>query len=222
MPEFVPRLDILPPAQRALWDELHATPPQFTLYGGTALALHLGHRQSVDFDFFSSAPFEPSQLLASVAYLKDAHVIDAGLNTLTCRVDRGDPIKLQFFGGLPLASIEARFQTFPGAVLIASLIDLAATKIKVLPERSERKDYLDIAALLEHGMKLPVMLAAANAVYGSSYNPLLSLKALTYFDDVAILPDDVKTRLTEASLAVELDQLPAIVPRYPRLQGQDS
>ena len=60
---FRPRLDILPDAQRALWPELAATPPEFTLYGGTAIALQLGHRQSVDFDFFGSAAFAPDALV---------------------------------------------------------------------------------------------------------------------------------------------------------------
>lgn len=49
---FTPRLDILPPAQRSLWPHLAQVPGHFVLYGGTAIALHLGHRQSVDFDFF--------------------------------------------------------------------------------------------------------------------------------------------------------------------------
>src|SRR5262245_60249590 len=50
---FDPRLDILPDAQRELWPQLSAAPRlSFVLYGGTAVALHLGHRQSVDFDFF--------------------------------------------------------------------------------------------------------------------------------------------------------------------------
>ena len=49
MPTFQPRLDILPAAQRKLWCELGATPDHFTLYGRTALALRLGHRQSADF-----------------------------------------------------------------------------------------------------------------------------------------------------------------------------
>ena len=56
---FKPRLDILPPAQRALWSEVDATPEHFTLYGGTALALRLGHRQSLDFAFFSRVAFDP-------------------------------------------------------------------------------------------------------------------------------------------------------------------
>jgi hypothetical protein len=55
MPTFQPRHDILPPP-RALWAEPDATPDHFTLYDGTALALRLGHRQSVDFDFFSRTP----------------------------------------------------------------------------------------------------------------------------------------------------------------------
>jgi hypothetical protein len=50
MTTFHPRLDILPPPQRTLWPELDPTPDHFTLYGGTALVLRLGHRQSVDFE----------------------------------------------------------------------------------------------------------------------------------------------------------------------------
>ena len=42
--DFAPRLDILSPPQRRLWDELVAVPREFVLYDGTALALHLGHR----------------------------------------------------------------------------------------------------------------------------------------------------------------------------------
>ncbi|HEY1260569.1 MAG TPA: nucleotidyl transferase AbiEii/AbiGii toxin family protein, partial [Stellaceae bacterium] len=69
MMTFQPRLDILPAPQRTLWQELDATPNHFTLYGGTALALRLGHRQSLDFDFFSRAPFDPVGLMQGVPYL---------------------------------------------------------------------------------------------------------------------------------------------------------
>ena len=47
---FEPRLDILAEPQRELWPELDAVPPEFVMYGGTALALHLGHRMSDDFE----------------------------------------------------------------------------------------------------------------------------------------------------------------------------
>jgi hypothetical protein len=53
---FHPRLDMLPKPQQNLWPELAQTPRDFALYGGTAIALRLGHRQSVDCDFFRGNP----------------------------------------------------------------------------------------------------------------------------------------------------------------------
>src|SRR6266536_536378 len=104
---LIPRLDILPPAQRRLWPELAATPADFTLYGGTAIALRLGHRQSNDFDFFSPIGFAPGTLLDDVPYLRDAVVRQSQANTLTCSVDRGGPVLLSFFGGLTLGQVAA-------------------------------------------------------------------------------------------------------------------
>ena len=80
MPRFIPNLSMLPPPQLRLWLELDSTPDHFTLYGGTAFALRLGHRVSVDFDFFSSQsedvpklPHEVrNRLLAAVAAVDPA------------------------------------------------------------------------------------------------------------------------------------------------------
>ena len=66
---FAPNLTILHAPQRTLWAELAATPDTFTLYGGTGLALRLGHRSSVDFDFFSNASFDPERLAEQIVYL---------------------------------------------------------------------------------------------------------------------------------------------------------
>ncbi len=71
---FTPHLEILPASQRALWNELHATPEHFTLYGGTALALQFGHRKSVDFDFFTRESFEADNLIGSIPYLADVEL----------------------------------------------------------------------------------------------------------------------------------------------------
>lgn len=64
-----PRVDLLPSAQRSLWPRLKAVPADFMLYGGTALALRLGHRESVDFDFFSDRSFTPAELQAEIPLL---------------------------------------------------------------------------------------------------------------------------------------------------------
>jgi hypothetical protein len=74
---FAPRLDILPAPQLALWHELPAIPRQFVLYGGTALALRLGHRISVDFDFFASLPLDHAQL-ESIGLVREAVTIQHG------------------------------------------------------------------------------------------------------------------------------------------------
>ena len=103
---FVPRLDILPDAQRRLWPELARTPDNFTLYGGTAIALRLGHRQSADFYFFAlTSSFEPDSLLEKLPYLKGARVRQSSADTLTVTVDRAGPVQLSFFGGLGLGQI---------------------------------------------------------------------------------------------------------------------
>lgn len=100
------KLEILPQAQRRLWNELKNTPQEFVLYGGTALALRLGHRTSEDFDFFSNRPFLPDVLRQAIGYLQDAEMRQFEENTLTAMVDRDGPVKVSFFGGLKLNRVQ--------------------------------------------------------------------------------------------------------------------
>jgi hypothetical protein len=216
---FTPNLSALPAAQRALWRELEATPDSFTLYGGTALALYLGHRTSVDFDFFSNAAFDPDHLANSLAYLKYAERIQVAPNTLTCRVDRDGPVLVSFFGDLNLGQVAAREQLAEMKLYVASLLDIAGTKAAVVQKRAEFKDYLDIDALLRHGIDLPTILAAGAVVYGRQFNPLVTLKALSYFDDLPGLSPEVRTRLTAAVAAVDVTQLPTLTA-HTRRRGE--
>lgn len=209
---LIPRLDILPAAQRALWPELSATPQDFTLYGGTAIALRLGHRASADFDFFGRTGFDPDQLLATVPYLADARVLQREENTLTCRVTRGGPILVSFFGLPTIGRIEEPTPVEGPGLKIASLIDLAGMKVSVVQKRAQAKDYVDIDALLSAGISLPSALAAGRAIYGSAFEPQITLKALTYFGDgdLPSLPAHFQRRLAAAATAVDLDNLPII------------
>jgi Nucleotidyl transferase AbiEii toxin, Type IV TA system len=216
---FVPNLATLPAAQRALWPELRATPDTFTLYGGTALALRLGHRSSVDFDFFSNEPFDADLLARDLTYLRDAERVQAAPNTLTCRVDRGGPVLLSFFGGLGLGQVAAPEQADDILLHVASLLDIAGTKAAVVQKRAEVKDYLDIDAILRHGVDLPSVLAAGTVVYGRGFNPLITLKALSYFEDLPALPIAVRARLRKAVEAVDATKLPALTP-YARRPGE--
>lgn len=210
---FSPRLDILPPSQRRLWPELIEVPGEFVLYGGTAIALHLGHRQSVDFDFFGNRGLDPTSLALAIPFLAGATITQREPNTLSCVVERGGEVKLSFFGVPGLARLRPPLVAPDNGLKIASLLDLAGTKASVVQMRAEAKDYIDIDAMLLDGrIDLPAALASARALYGVQYNPQITLKALSYFDDgnVGTLPGKVKDRLARAASAVDLDKLPVI------------
>ena len=209
---FTPDLTILPAPQLQLWPELDSTPEHFTLYGGTALALRFGHRASVDFDFFTNQPFDPDALADALAYLKGTERVQVAPNTLKCRVERGGPVLVSFFGGLGLGQAAPRDQVEGKTLYVASLLDLAGTKVAVVQKRAEAKDYLDIDALLRHGIDLPTALAAGMIVYGRSFNPMITLKALSFFDDVPALPAEVRRRLSAAVGEVDPTNLPPLTP----------
>jgi len=202
---FAPKLSVLPAAQRAVWSDLKPLASRFVLYGGTALALRLGHRQSEDFDFFADAPVNPDELLNSLPLLKGATVRQKAANTLTVTVHRSQPVKISFFG-LSLRRVKNPEATSDGVARVASLLDIAACKMAVVQSRSESKDYLDVAALLKNGVTLADALGAAQAVYGEQFNPLITLKALNYFGDgdLAALPEAVKQSLRAAAAIKEV------------------
>ena len=198
---FDPKLEILPSAQRSLWGELKQTPQNFVLYRGTAMALRLGHRQSEDFDFFSNEGFEPSALLRTLAYLREARIDQRGDNILMVVVDRRGPVKVSFFGDVRMNHVEEPDRLTDNQLQIASLLDLTATKPKTVQQRTEAKDYRDIAAALESGIVLSLAIAAARAIYGKTFNAMVTLKALTYFRDGNLYKSPSQyTRTTSDSL----------------------
>ena len=208
---FAPRLDILPPPQRRLWPALAEAPAHFVLYGGTALALRLGHRASEDFDFFSAVGFRPDELLRQLRFAERAEVTQTAPNTLTFRTAAPNEVKCSFFGGLRLRQLEPPSRASDTGLRVASLRDLMAVKLNTLAQRAEAKDYLDVHALLRAGCSLAEGLAWARAVHGGEFNPALPLKALTYFEDgdLPTLPVEIKQDLRAAVRAVtEVPDLP--------------
>jgi hypothetical protein len=197
-----PRLDCLPAAQQVLWPQLGEVGDEFVLYGGTALALQLGGRLSVDFDFFSPQPFEPEKLAAKYSFLKGAPLLQRAAATATFSVPVGsDDVKISFFGTLEFGRVGTPVRFADNRICAAALLDLAAQKVKVVQVRAEAKDYLDVCALLREGIHLEEALGAAAALY-PGFNPAVSLKALGYFADVPQVPWDVRRDLTSAAIRV--------------------
>jgi hypothetical protein len=182
---FTPRMQILPEAQRELWPQLRAAHELgFVLYGGTAIALRLGHRTSIDFDFFSELPLNKAAITARFPFMTDATTIQEGEDTLTVLAHFGNEpsVKVSFFSTIDFGRIGAPQMTTDGVMLIASLEDLLATKLKVIMQRVEAKDYRDIAAILATGEALYDGLGGANALFGKRFQPSECLKALVYFE----------------------------------------
>jgi hypothetical protein len=120
-------------------------------------------------------------------------------------------VKLSLFGAITFGRVGEPATTDDGVLRVASFLDLAGTKIKVLLQRVEAKDYLDVAALLGTGCSLEQILGAARALFGASFNPLLAQKTLAYFEggDLAGLPEGTKRLLvTEAMRDVVVQALP--------------
>ncbi len=223
MKHFSPHLEILPAPQRALWNELSEVSREFVLYGGTALALHLAHRKSVDFDLFGSRALDLAQIEQGISFLKGANIIQRDKNTLSAIVDRGGPVKVSFFGVPSLPRLSAAVVAKDNGLGVASLLDLAGTKASVVQVRAEAKDYIDIDALITVGkVDLPLALSAAQGLYGSTFNPQITLKALSFFDDgdLTLLPEEIKLRLATAAREVDLDHLPDI-DKFSRQIDQD-
>jgi hypothetical protein len=211
--DFQPRLSILPLPQRRLWEELRAVPGEFVLYGGTALALHLNHRQSVDCDFFGNCLFDPYVLARRIEFLADATITQQEPNTLSATVDRDGPVNVSFFGFPDIVRLRPPHIASDNGLQIASLFDLAGTKAAVVQQRAEAKDYLDLDALFQDGrIDLPAALAGARAIYGPQFNPQITLKALSFFGDgnLSRVPPDMQDRLARAARSVDLDRLPEI------------
>jgi hypothetical protein len=213
---FKPRIEILPAAQQRLWRELGAVASMgFVLYGGTAIALRLGHRASVDFDFFSEAPLDRQAIHAAFPFIAQATVLQDERNAFSVLVPYGDSVhthvKVSFFGTIAFGRVGVPDRTDDGVLLVASLDDLMATKLKVVLQRAEAKDYRDISTMLQRSVSLAKGLASASVLFAPTFQPSESLKALVYFEDgdLSTLTHDEKSTLVQAVSTVR--QLPSAV-----------
>jgi hypothetical protein len=140
--------------------------------------LRLGHRQSEDFDFFSNVAFAPDSLRKRVQYMQGAEVSQSEANTLTVIVHQDGPVKISFFGGLNLNRVQDPDVTPDNEIQVASMLDIAATKLATIQQRAQARDYEDLAAIVGAGISLAGALGVGTAAYGKEFNGDLSLKHL--------------------------------------------
>jgi predicted nucleotidyltransferase component of viral defense system len=156
----------------------------FYLAGGTALALQMGHRDSIDFDFFSEQPINTQKLFENLREIFKEHSlvkIQEEADTLSVVID--ERIKLSFF---------SYFHPLLGELIdeeylrIAGIKDIACMKLSAITGRASNKDYVDLYYIL-HTMPLSHLLILAEQKF-DSLDANLILKSLVYFEDVTHEP----------------------------------
>jgi hypothetical protein len=182
-PCLEPRRDVLPLAQNQIWSSLApALQLNFVLYGGTAIALHLGHRESLDFDFFRSDPLDKDQIRANFQFVRGAAILQDAPDTMAILAGTAaGPVKVSFFGSIGFGRVSDPLRTCDDILLVAALDDLMATKLKAILDRAEAKDYRDIAEMISAGVSLAAGLSAFKQMFHGE--PAQVLRAIGYFDD---------------------------------------
>lgn len=160
------------------------------------------------FDFFSDRSLDRAALESAFPFLARSTILQDERESLgllvPCTGAEGEHVKVSFFGAIRFGRVGQPDATEDGVHQVASLDDLMATKLKVVLQRAEAKDYRDIVAMLRAGVKLSVGLAAARALFGPQFQPSESLKALVYFGDgdLSALSDEDRSLLVEAASTV--------------------
>lgn len=172
--------DILDAKRRQVLPLLKNFKADFYLAGGTGLALQLGHRDSIDFDFFSPKPINTIALYKKIKDIFTGHKIEKvqeEKDTLTIFIDDG--IKISFFSySYKLIGKVIQEENLN----IASIIDIACMKLSAIVSRATNKDYVDLYFILQDLPLGEILEPLKNKFPDLDIN--LALKSLVYFKDV--------------------------------------
>lgn len=152
----------------------------FGLVGGTAIALQIGHRRSIDFDLFSSREFNNGKIRNMI--IKSGHKIgkvykdEAGQFTFFVN-------KVQFtFFHYPF-KIEFS-KHFEKILRMPDLLTLAAMKAYALGRRAKWKDYVDLYFIINKYHSIKKITARAKDIFKNEFNERIFREQLTYFKDI--------------------------------------
>lgn len=185
--------EVITPAVEQTLQDLKETSvlENFYLAGGTGLALQVGHRKSVDLDFFSRESFNEDLLLQRVQNLSDFALVSKDAQTLHAEIR---DVKVSFLGfSYPLLF---PFNEFLG-VNVADAREIACMKVNAISGRGTRRDFIDLyVASQEYGLG-QIMEWFKEKYTQARYSMVHVLKSLTYFDEAE--KDPMPGMLTDIS-----------------------
>lgn len=152
---------------------------EYYLVGGTAIALYIGHRRSIDFDLFKLSGINHKKNLGKLSasgfeYTVTRHVMEQ-MNLIV------NDVKVTFFQYPFAVEPTNRFETY---FRMPSLLQLAAMKAYALGRRSKWKDYVDLFFLLSEHLGLTDISTCATELFGELYSEKMFRSQLCYFDDI--------------------------------------
>lgn len=171
--------EILNDDQMSLLPVIREFKREYYLVGGTAIALYLGHRRSIDFDLFK---FSMISAKKNIEKLSRSNVDFTITRNVTEQLNLiANNVKMTFFQ-YPF-QIEAK-NDFEKVIRIPDLLDLAAMKAYALGRRSKWKDYVDLYFLLKDKFTLQQIIDRAIMIFGDLFSDKLFRSQLSYFDDI--------------------------------------
>lgn len=172
--------DILDKERKDILPILENFKSRFYLAGGTALALQLGHRDSIDFDFFTDKPLDTNKLFLEVSKLFDGFKIQKTQEEKdTLSIFLNDKIKISFFT-YPYNIVDQLIDS--GYFRLASTKEIGCMKLSAITGRAEMKDYVDLYFILQTAGLAELLKLAEKKFPGLDKN--LILKSMAYFEDI--------------------------------------
>lgn len=152
---------------------------EFYLVGGTAIALHLGHRRSIDFDLFKLNPLRLKKIIDTIVASKYPYEVTRRVTEqLNVTINN---VKFTFYQ-YPF-EINAT-KKLDDILRLPSLLDLAAMKAYALGRRSKWKDYVDLYYIIKGHFSVKQISERSTDIYGQLFSEKLFRVQLSYFDDI--------------------------------------
>lgn len=153
---------------------------KFFMVGGTAMALHIGHRRSIDFDLFSLEAFRNNDIrrkIVRAGRIETLLVDKLGEFTITIR-----GVRITFFH-YPFHTVTPR-TAWDDVVKMPDFLTLAAMKAHALGQRAKWKDYVDLYFVMKNYYGLDEIVKKAKRLFASEFNEKIFRVQLAYFKDI--------------------------------------
>jgi hypothetical protein len=152
---------------------------EFYLVGGTAIALHIGHRRSIDFDLFKFNPLRPKKIIETISDFDYPYVVTRRVTEqLNATVH---DVKFTFFQ-YPF-QINAT-EKLADILKLPTLLDLAAMKAYAMGRRSKWKDYVDLYFLIKDNYTVSQISDRSTDIFGQLFSEKLFRAQMSYFEDI--------------------------------------